>query len=107
MDVKSQVGGLVQSGAGIVEAHQSEHGSDRGAWTTCPGCEWEFRPAYTDWACPMCGRQTPREPITVPTLERLSWWFRTGKNGMVMKGGVFILANLALSFFVLWLYLRQ
>lgn len=79
--------------------------SESDGFLACGSCDWRFRPAYTDGACPVCEWRAPQ--VTLARLERLSVWLRTGTNGL--KVGFAALAATQVTMFavVLSAYLRR
>ncbi len=78
---------------------------DREARVVCGECGFEFRPAYSDGRCPLCGWIFGGE-IPRGRLERAAHWLRRGANGLLVGLALLAVVYSALFFLVLWVYWR-
>ncbi len=49
-------------------------GTGEGPSVRCPADDWEFRPRFTDGACPLCGWRPPGVVDETPLIARIDWF---------------------------------
>lgn len=59
----------------------------------CPVDHWEFKPLYTEGACPLCGWAPPAFTYRPPLLHRLEW-FWVGLASMALVSIVMLIVVL-------------